>query len=67
MIDLRLIAANEYELESANVLGIGSDFGRNFTETINLTVGLKYYSGSADGGNIDLSGYQLSAGLTALF
>jgi len=67
VIDLRLVAANEYELDNASVIGFGSDFGRNLGETVNLSVGLKYYTGSADGGDIDLSGYQLSAGLTALF
>lgn len=66
VLDLRLIAANEYELDNATVFGFGSDFGRNFGESISLTIGMKYYTGSSDGGNIDLTGYQLSAGLTAL-
>ena len=67
VVDLRLIAANEYELDNAKVFGFGSDFGRNIGESVNLSLGFKYYTGSADGGDIDLTGYQLSAGLTALF
>jgi hypothetical protein len=65
--DLHLIAANEYEFGSSTVVGFGADAGRNLGEGINLALGFKYYTGSADGGNIDLNGYQLSAGLTANF
>ncbi|MBN1211599.1 MAG: hypothetical protein JXA92_03400 [candidate division Zixibacteria bacterium] len=65
--DLRLIATNEYDSGNADIIGFGIDSGRNIGEGINLGLGLKYYTGSADGGDIDISGYQLSAGLTANF
>jgi len=65
--DLRLVAANENNLGSSSVIGFGADAGRNIGEGINLGLGFKYYTGSADGGDIDISGYQISAGLTANF
>jgi hypothetical protein len=65
--ELRLIAADEYYLGSAHTLGFGAEVGRSIGQGTGLAVGFKYNTGSADGGNIDLSGVQLSLGLTAAF
>ena len=65
--DLRLVAANENNLGSSSVIGFGVDAGRNIVENLNLGLGFKYYTGNADGGAVDISGYQISAGLTANF
>jgi len=68
-MELRFIAGNEFEdanaSGSASNIGFGAEYGRPIGEGINIGFGLIYYSGSADGGNIDLSGYRLSVGLTA--
>lgn len=69
LFDLRLISGNEFEderrLGNANNIGFGFDLGYLVAAGFDFGIGFKYYTGSADGGNIDLSGYQLSAGITA--
>ncbi len=65
--ELRLIAGNEYDFGSSHTLGLGAEIGRSIGEDIGVAAGFKYNTGSADGGNIDLSGVQLSLGLTATF
>ena len=67
LADLRLIAGNEYEFGSSYTVGFGVESGRTLGEGFDLAAGFKYYTGSADGGNIDLAGWQLTAGLTAAF
>jgi hypothetical protein len=62
----RSIAASDIE-ESATVFGVGTDVGREISERVNLGVGLTYYTGSANGGDLDLSGIQLTGGLSASF
>ncbi len=68
-VELRAIAGNgeslEDEIEGASVFGFGSSLGRRVGENINLTGGFKYFTGSANGGDIDLSGYQFTLGLSA--
>ena len=68
-LDLRLIAktdvAESLEIGSANVLGIGTIVGRQLGEQFAGNLGFKYYTGSADGGGIDLSGYRITFGITA--
>jgi len=71
MVELRLIDGNEFDdqrkIGPSNNLGMGIEVGRTIMNNVDLGVGFKYYTGSADDGNIDLSGYRLSAGLTAAF
>ena len=67
LADLRLIAGNEYEFGGSYTVGIGVESGRTFGEGFDFAAGFKYYTGSADDGNIDLAGWQLTAGLTAAF
>ncbi|MCP4704770.1 MAG: hypothetical protein GY865_09185, partial [candidate division Zixibacteria bacterium] len=43
------------------------EFGKQFSEDLDVNIGFKYYTGSADGGDIDLQGFQLSLGLAAAF
>jgi len=67
LIELRVIGADEYDFDGSTIFGLGGEITRNIGEGADLGVGFKYYTGSADGGDIDLSGYQLSANLRASF
>jgi len=67
LADIRLIAGDEYGFGSSNAIGLGLEAGRTIVENLTLGAGFKYYTGSADDGNIDLSGFQLTAGLMAAF
>jgi hypothetical protein len=60
---LRMIAANERDFENSTILGFGGVVGRKFGESGVVELGLKYFTGSADGGDIDLSGLQISTGV----
>jgi hypothetical protein len=53
------------EFGSSSILGFGANLGRTLGQQVALNVGGRYYFGNADDGNIDLSGFQLMAGLTA--
>ncbi len=66
-LELKFIGANEDDFENSFLIGFGSEFGKRFTEDIDLNVGFKYYTGSADGGDIDLKGFQISLGIAAAF
>ncbi len=63
---LRAIAKSDME-ESATIFGLGSSVGHEFSERVSFAVGLTYFTGTANGGNIDLRGVQLSGGLSASF
>ena len=65
-MDLKLISANERGFDNSSVFGIGTGIGRSLGANLKLDVGVKYYVGSADGGNLDLSGYRITGGLTGL-
>lgn len=64
-VELRLIGGNDLDMESSSVFGVGASIGRELGSNLAASGGFKYYSGSADGGDIDLSGYQITFGLTA--
>jgi hypothetical protein len=64
-VDLRLVGANDEGEDKATVFGAGGYVGSRFSKSLGIELGGKYYTGSADGGDIDLTGYQLSFGLTA--
>jgi hypothetical protein len=68
-LDLRLISGAQVselqEIGSASVFGVGAGVGRNLGENFSGQLGFKYYTGSADGGGIDLSGYRLTFGVSA--
>jgi len=71
LIEMKWIAANEepYEdkLGKSSIFGIGGDFGIRIKNGIEAVFGLKYCTGSADNGNMDLSGFQLTSSLMASF
>ena len=70
-LQLRIIGGNEYSdyrrQDGGTIFGIGSDFARALGERLDARLGLQYFTGNADGGDISLSGYQLTAGLAAEF
>jgi hypothetical protein len=57
-VDLHLIAGNEFGLGSSKVFGIGGHLARAVTPVVNLRLDLKYYTGSTNDGEIDLTGLQ---------
>ncbi len=65
MADLRFIADNDLEFGGSTVFGFGSDVGMSLSENYNASAGIKLYTGHAADGDIDLSGYQLTFGLSA--
>lgn len=66
-LELRFVGANEEDLGKSHLFGLGSDLRRRFSDDIGANFGFKYYTGSADGGDIDLKGFQISLGLAAAF
>jgi hypothetical protein len=64
-LDLRFIGANDAGLDKSTIFGAGGSVSSQFSKNLGLELGGKYYTGSADDGDIDLSGYQLTFGLTA--
>ena len=67
LFHLRNIAANEYLLGSALYVGFGAQASRWLSSRYELGVSFEYFTGWADGGNIDLSGYQIATSLSGLF
>ena len=64
-MQMRLIGENDEGFGSSTIFGLGGAVGRSFGEQIDITGGVKYFTGQTDGGDIDLSGLQIRAGLTA--
>jgi len=68
---LRTISANDDNLEdqlgNSSVVGIGMALNKKIQSKYGLEFGGKYFSGTADGGDIDLTGLQFTASLTATF
>ncbi len=56
---------DELELGGSTVLGIGGGLGYKVSENFDAGFGIKLYTGHAADGDIDLSGYQLTFGLSA--
>ena len=63
--ELKLIGENDAGFGSSTIFGFGGQVGRSLGEQIGAIVGFKYFTGSLDGGDLDMSGYQITAGLTA--
>lgn len=61
--ELKLIGANDQGFGSSTIFGFGGAVGRTFGEQIRVGIDGKYFTGNADA--IDLSGFQLTASLTA--
>ena len=64
-IDFHLVDSNELDVKKSSVFGFGAAFGKQLGASIDARLGGKVYTGNADGGNLDVSGYQLTLGLTA--
>jgi hypothetical protein len=64
-LELRLIGENDGGFESSNIFGAGAIYGTELIEKINFDIGFKYYFGTADGGDLDITGFQINAGLRA--
>jgi hypothetical protein len=67
LMEVRLIAGNEYEFGSSNTIGFGAMYGRRFSNYGQLDVTFKYFTGGADDGRLDLSGYRFTIGLALGF
>jgi hypothetical protein len=67
VVELRNIAENEQDLGSATIFGGGAAISRSLGETMGFELSGRYYTGEADGGDLDLTGYQLVMSLTANF
>lgn len=59
--------STSYADGSGTIIALGSGVARNIGEGVNMDVNLTYFTGSALGGDVDLSGFQLGFGLTATF
>ncbi|MEW5923574.1 MAG: hypothetical protein AB1746_06265, partial [Candidatus Zixiibacteriota bacterium] len=66
-VDLRFIGKSDEGIDKSNIFGFGGTYGRTLGDRMNMDVGLKYFTGSADDGALDLTGLQLTFGLTAIF
>jgi len=66
-VKVRLISANDYLLGAADIYSFGAAVGRQFSEQFSANAGFRYFTGSIDGGLIDLTGYQISVGLMINF
>ena len=72
---IRLIGSNDIEFESADIFSIGADVRRMLSEDFSVTGGLSLHTGTATTSNAldttapgvdsDISGYQLTLGLSA--
>lgn len=63
--ELRLIGANDQGFGGSTIFSFGGAVGKTLGEQIAASVGGRYFTGNANDGAIDLSGFQLTANLTA--
>ncbi len=66
-LEYRTIAANEKGFDNSKILGYGGAIGRSLGEKLNLDIGIMLYTGDADGGIIDLTGYRITGGIVSAF
>jgi hypothetical protein len=64
-IDYKMIASNENGFGDSKIFGFGARFGRQLNEKTDIGLGVKFYTGNADDSNLDLSGLQITAGISA--
>ncbi len=66
---LRLIGDSERSLQSdeglgsSQIIGLGADVGKALSEQVSAGLGGRYFTGSADDSDIDVSGFQVTAAL----
>lgn len=63
--DIRTVAGNDIDFDNSTIIGLGAGLSKDLGDNMKVEGGYKLYTGSADGGEIDLSGYQITFGLTA--
>ncbi|MCP4570191.1 MAG: hypothetical protein GY841_21635 [FCB group bacterium] len=66
-MQFRSISDDDRDSGSSSLLGLGATVGRQMSEKAGLSFGLTYYTGSADGGDLDISGLRFSLGLSSTF
>lgn len=64
-VQLNMIAANEEDFDKSSLFGGGVTYGRKVSDRFDFDIGFNYYVGSADGGDIDISGFRINSSLTA--
>ncbi|MBU8920733.1 MAG: hypothetical protein KOO63_02625 [Bacteroidales bacterium] len=64
MLGIRQIMANEEEFDASTVFNLGLDLSRAINDRLTFDTGVIYYTGSADGGELDMSGFQMSGGIS---
>jgi hypothetical protein len=73
LLDYKSVGANGYPEDNIRAFGSSNYFGIGFggnaliTEMFRGFAEFEYFTGSADGGNLDLSGWQIGLGLGAAF
>ena len=67
MASLRLIEANELSIGSSHILTLGATAATDIGNRFGLEMGLMYLNGKAVDDLIDLSGLQITAGVTTSF
>lgn len=67
LLEMKFIGKNDYDFGKSNLLGFGADAAYNLSEGLNAMIGYRFFTGKADDDAIDLSGYQLTAGVAAAF
>ncbi|MFQ5453821.1 MAG: hypothetical protein ACE5D6_06505, partial [Candidatus Zixiibacteriota bacterium] len=66
-VEWKYIGADDRGNASAHIFGFGWSVGRNIGKNNILEIGFRYFSGKANGGNIDLKGLEIMSSLTASF
>lgn len=66
-LNYRIISENDANLGSAKLFSFGLNIGKPIKEKYEINAGYKIYTGSANGDDFDLSGYQLTTSITAIF
>jgi hypothetical protein len=67
LAEVRLLGENEYGMESSTVFGFGVEIARNIGTGVDVGMGFKYFTGTVGLGDLDLSGYQITATLLTSF
>ncbi len=63
LVGTRQILSSEEELGRSSLLNFAVDLGKDLSRNLGLDLGVMYYTGSADGGDVDIGGLQMSGGL----
>jgi hypothetical protein len=67
MVQYRSIGANDEGFESSKLLALGATLSKALGGKASLRLGGRFYTGDADGGALDLTGFQATVGLATDF